>query len=92
MADQAGVKQGDRLISLGDVAINDSTFDASFRRSFGRSEGDTLRIKVLRGRDTLTLNGKIRLVDHTEEHLEADANASAKAARIRAGLFRGRGG
>ena len=38
------------------------------------------------------LNGKIRLVDHTEEHLEADAGASPKAARIRAGLFRGRGG
>ena len=92
VAAQAGVKQGDRLISLGDVAINDSTFNDAFRRSFGRSEGDTLRIKVLRGRDTLTLNGKIRLVDHTEEHLEADANASAKAARIRAGLFRGRGG
>jgi predicted metalloprotease with PDZ domain len=92
VAAQAGVKQGDRLISLGDVAINDSTFNDAFRRSFGRSEGDTLRIKVLRGRDTLTLNGKIRLVDHTEEHLESDANASPKAARIRAGLFRGRGG
>jgi predicted metalloprotease with PDZ domain len=91
VADQAGVKQGDRLIALGDVAINDSTFDAAFRRSFGRSEGDTLKIKVLRGRDTLNLNGKIRLVDHTEEHLEADANASPKAARVRAGLFRGRG-
>ena len=91
VAAQAGVKQGDRLISLGDVAINDSTFNDAFRRSFGRSEGDTLRIKVLRGRDTLTLNGKIRLVDHTEEHLESDANASPKAARIRAGLFRGRG-
>jgi predicted metalloprotease with PDZ domain len=92
VAAQAGVKQGDRLISLGDVAINDSTFNDAFRRSFGRSEGDTLRIKVLRGRDTLTLNGRIRLVDHTEEHLESDANASPKAARIRAGLFRGRGG
>ena len=92
VAAQAGVRQGDRLISLGDVAINDSTFNDAFRRSFGRSEGDTLRIKVLRGRDTLTLNGRIRLVDHTEEHLESDANASPKAARIRAGLFRGRGG
>jgi predicted metalloprotease with PDZ domain len=92
VAAQAGVKQGDRLISLGDVAINDSTFNDAFRRSFGRSEGDTLRIKVLRGRDTLTLNGRIRLVDHTEEHLAADAAASPKAARIRAGLFRGRGG
>jgi predicted metalloprotease with PDZ domain len=92
VASQAGVKQGDRLIALGGVAINDSTFNDAFRRSFGRNEGDTLAIKVLRGRDTLTLNGKIRLVDHTEEHLEADANASPKAARIRAGLFRGRGG
>jgi S1-C subfamily serine protease len=92
VASQAGVKQGDRLIALGGVAINDSTFNDAFRRSFGRKEGDTLAIKVLRGRDTLTLNGKIRLVDHTEEHLEADANASPKAARIRAGLFRGRGG
>jgi predicted metalloprotease with PDZ domain len=91
VADQAGVKQGDRLIALGDVAISDSTFDAAFRRSFGRSEGDTLKIKVLRGRDTLNLNGKIRLVDHTEEHLEADSTASPKASRIRAGLFRGRG-
>ena len=39
----------------------------------------------------MTLNGRIRLVDHTEEHLLADSTASPKAARIRAGLFRGRG-
>jgi S1-C subfamily serine protease len=91
VADQAGMKTGDHLLAMGDVAIGDSTFNDAFRRSFGRAEGDTLRFKVLRGRDTLTLNGKIRLGDHTEDRLVADSAASPKAARIRAGLFRGRG-
>jgi predicted metalloprotease with PDZ domain len=91
VADQAGMRPGDHLIAMGDVPIEDSTFNEAFRRSFGRAEGDTLRFKVLRGRDTLTLNGKVRLVDHTEDHLVADSAASPKAARIRAGLFRGRG-
>jgi predicted metalloprotease with PDZ domain len=91
VADQAGMRPGDRLLAMGDVAIEDSTFNDAFRRSFGRAEGDTLRFKVLRGSDTLTLVGKIRLVDHTEDRLVADSAASPKAARIRASLFRGRG-
>jgi predicted metalloprotease with PDZ domain len=91
VADQAGMRPGDRLLAMGDVAIEDSTFNDAFRRSFGRAEGDTLRFKVLRGSDTLTLVGRIRLVDHTEDRLVADSAASPKAARIRASLFRGRG-
>jgi predicted metalloprotease with PDZ domain len=91
VADQAGMRPGDRLIAMGDVALEDSTFNDAFRRSFGKAEGDTLRFKVLRGSDTLTLIGKVRLVNHAEDKLVADSAASPKAARIRASLFRGRG-
>ena len=90
VAQEAGVKAGDRLLSLGDVAILDPDFGKSFRARFGRSEGDSLPIKVLRGADTLTLHGTVRLVARVETKLVADPAASAKAVKVRNGILTGK--
>jgi predicted metalloprotease with PDZ domain len=89
VAEAAGVKVGDHLISLGDIDIVDPSFAQAFRKRFGKDEGDSLAIKVQRGADTLTLHGKVRLVERTETRLDVDAKASPKAVRIRSGIFRG---
>jgi predicted metalloprotease with PDZ domain len=89
VAQAAGVKAGDQLIALGDVAIMDPDFGTAFRSRFGKNEGDSLPIRVLRGTDTLTLHGVVRLVARVESKLAADPNASEKAKRVRSGLFTG---
>jgi predicted metalloprotease with PDZ domain len=89
VAQEAGVKAGDRLIALGDVAIMDPDFGTAFRARFGKNEGDSLAIRVLRGTDTLTLHGIVRLVARVESKLAADPNASEKAKRVRNGIFMG---
>jgi predicted metalloprotease with PDZ domain len=89
VAQEAGVKPGDHLIALGDVEIMDPDFGTAFRARFGKSEGDSLPIRVRRGADTLTLHGLVRLVSRVETRLEADPKAGAKAARVRTGIFTG---
>ncbi|HUQ14619.1 MAG TPA: PDZ domain-containing protein [Gemmatimonadales bacterium] len=89
VAQEAGVKPGDQLIGLGDVAIMDPDFGTAFRERFGKNEGDSLPIRVLRGTDTLTLHGVVRLVARVETKLAADPNASEKAKRVRNRIFMG---
>jgi hypothetical protein len=89
VAQEAGVQAGDRLIALGDVAIMDPDFGTAFRARFGKNEGDSLPIRVLRGADTLTLHGTVRLVARVETRLAVDPNASEKAKRVRHGIFAG---
>ena len=89
VAQEAGVKPGDQLLALGDVAIMDPDFGTAFRTRFGKNEGDSLPIRVLRGTDTLTLHGTVRLVARVETRLAADPNASEKAKRVRNGIFTG---
>jgi predicted metalloprotease with PDZ domain len=88
-AQEAGVEAGDRLISLGDLSVTDPDFGPAFRARFGQRDGAPLPIKVRRGTDTLTLNGKVRLAARVERRIEADPAANPKAVRIRTGILRG---
>jgi S1-C subfamily serine protease len=89
VAEAAGVRPGDQLLALGDVEVTDPDFGTAFRTRFGKNEGDSLPIRVRRGTDTLTLHGRVTLVARVERRLDIDPRASAKAARIRSGIFRG---
>jgi predicted metalloprotease with PDZ domain len=91
-ADEAGVKSGDVLLRLGGIAVTDSTFGEQFRARFGREDGQPLPIEVRRDGRDVALNGKVRLVARVETRLTVDSTASGKAARVRAGIFRGRTG
>jgi predicted metalloprotease with PDZ domain len=88
-ADEAGVKVGDQVLSLGDLPIGSPDFGPAFRARYGKEDGLALPIKVQRGGDTLTLNSRVRLVSRTQRMIEADASASPKAVRIRSGLLKG---
>jgi predicted metalloprotease with PDZ domain len=91
-AEAAGVRAGDRLLALGDLSVTDPDFGPAFRSRFGKEEGAPLPIKVQRGDDTLTLNGKVVLVARLRRRIEADPAASEKAVRIRDGILKGGSG
>jgi predicted metalloprotease with PDZ domain len=88
-AEVAGVRPGDRLLSIGDLSVTNPEFGPAFRARYGKDDGGPLPIKVRRGADTLTLNGKVVLVSRVEHRLEADPSATEKAVRIRNGIMRG---
>lgn len=90
-AEEAGVRTGDVLLALGDIAISDPDFGPRFRARFGNAEeGQPLPIQVRRDGQTVTLNGKIRLESRVENRLEVDPGAPAKAARVREGILTGK--
>ena len=88
-AEEAGVKSGDVLLALGDIAVTDPTFGQKFRDRFGKEDGQPLPIRVRRAGQEVTLNGKVRLVARLQSRLEMDSTASAKAVRVRDGIFKG---
>jgi predicted metalloprotease with PDZ domain len=88
-AQEAGVQTGDRLLALGDLSISDPNFGQAFRARFSKEEGAPLPIKVRRGSDTLTLNGKVRLNTRLELRIVADPSANAKAVSVRRGILAG---
>jgi predicted metalloprotease with PDZ domain len=88
-AEAAGVKSGDVLLALGDIPVTDPTFGQKFRERFGKEDGQVLPIRVRRDTQTVTLNGKVRLVARVEGRLAPDSSASAKAVRVRQGIFTG---
>jgi predicted metalloprotease with PDZ domain len=89
-AAEADVRAGDILLALGNIGIDNPDFGSAYRARFGKSEGDSLPIRVRRGTDTLTLAGRVRLGERLERRLEAVPGASAKAVRIREGILRGK--
>jgi predicted metalloprotease with PDZ domain len=88
-AEAAGVRAGDYLISLGGVSVTDPDFGQTFRTRFGKEEGVPLPIKVRRGADTVTLNGKVVLVSRVERRIDIDPAAAPRAVQIRNGILKG---
>jgi predicted metalloprotease with PDZ domain len=89
-AEEAGVKTGDVLLALGNLAVTDPGFAQAYRARFGKSEGDSLPIRVRRGNETLTLHGKVVLMMRLEHRIVSDSAASPKATRIRDGILTGK--
>ena len=88
-AAQAGVRPGDYLISVGDIPVEDQMFGAKMRAKYGASSpGAPLTIKVRRGGQEITLQGKLQFGpgDIVVDELPG---ASAKAVRIRNGILHG---
>jgi predicted metalloprotease with PDZ domain len=85
----AGLATGDRLVSIGDVAItNDSSFDA-FRARYNATSATTLPLVVKRAGQTLTLQLPVRLAPRVRTAVSGLPNASEKAIRIRTGILKG---
>jgi predicted metalloprotease with PDZ domain len=85
----AGVKTGDVLLEIGDMAVTDGTFGARFRSRFAKSEGQPVPIKVRRNAEVLTLSMKVQAAVRVETQLVWDSGASPKSVRIRHGIVTG---
>ncbi|HEY4306285.1 MAG TPA: PDZ domain-containing protein [Gemmatimonadaceae bacterium] len=88
-AGSAGVRAGDYLITVGDIVVTDQEFGARLRAKYGASApGSALPIKVRRGAETLTLDGKLQF-GPGDLVVEENPSASPKAVKIRAGILKG---
>ncbi len=88
-ADAAGLKSGDLLLALGDIAVTGEESFQKFRETYSTQGGAALPIRIRRGGTEQTLTGTVRLAANENVHLVADAAATPKAARIRSGLLHG---
>ena len=85
----AGVRAGDYLVSIGEIPV-DEQFGARFRAKYGRAaEGGALPLQIKREGQQLSLNSALRFATRTQSAVQLDTRASAKAARIRAGILHG---
>jgi predicted metalloprotease with PDZ domain len=85
---EGGMREGDLLVSVGDIAVTDVNFGARFRARYASATpGTTIPITVKRDTLTLTLTVPVRFTTRVSARLTPDAGATAKAKRIRAGIL-----
>ena len=88
-ASAAGLRSGDRIVSIGDVNItNDDSF-AAFRARYAGTTATTLPVSVQRGTQTFTLQLPVRLLPRVQTVVTPIPGASEKALRIRNGIMKG---
>jgi S1-C subfamily serine protease len=85
----AGVRVGDVMLKVGDVAVDDPNFGAKFRAQYlGKPTGSPLPLTVKRGNETITLRSTL-MYGPTAPRIAEDPAASARAVRLRNGILRG---
>jgi predicted metalloprotease with PDZ domain len=85
----AGARVGDRLVSIGDVAISrDDSFE-TFRTRYAGTTLTTLPLVIRRGSETITLQLPVRLSTRVQTRVLPIPNAQEKAVRIRHSILRG---
>ena len=88
-AEAAGVRPGDFLLAIGDLAVADQNFGVRFRaRRYANQAPLTLRVR--RGTQTLDLPSRVRYgVTGVQRRVVPDPGAPAKALRVREGILKG---
>jgi predicted metalloprotease with PDZ domain len=88
-ASAAGIRTGDRIVSLGDVTITgDDSFD-TFRHRYNATALTSLPVVIRRGTETISLQLPVRLFSRVVTVVTSIAGASEKAVRIRNGIMKG---
>jgi len=88
-AEAAGLRPGDYLDQVGDIAVRDPSFGEQFRTRYAKAGGTKIPVKIRRGGQTLDLQIDVRLAERTEQRIIIDPAASPKAVRIRNGILKG---
>ena len=89
-AGQAGVINGDYLVSVGDISVADPNFGVLFRPKFASAPaGSPVAIRVRRGGKPLTLAGRLQFATSVQMTIVEDPAASVRARAVRAGLLTG---
>jgi S1-C subfamily serine protease len=86
----AGVAIGDRLVAVGEVAVQDPGFGEVFRAVYAsRPAGSRFDIVVERAGQRLSLSAALEFAETTLSRIVADERATPKATRIRDGILTG---
>ena len=88
-AEAAGLRPGDYLDQVGDIAVRDPSFGEQFRTRYAKAGGTKIPVKIRRGGQALDLQIDVRLAERTEQRIIIDPAASPKAVRIRNGILKG---
>jgi predicted metalloprotease with PDZ domain len=88
-AEAAGVREGDYILAVGDIIVDDPNFGEQFRARYANQAGAAIPLRVRRGAETLTLQARVEFSIQVQRRVEEDPSASAKAIRIRNGILRG---
>jgi predicted metalloprotease with PDZ domain len=91
-AADGGILAGDILVSIAAITVTGLDFGVPFRARFSRpsgAESPTIPVVVRRGGHTITLRVPLRYTVRLARRLDADPQASPKAARIRHGILHG---
>ncbi len=91
-ADAAGVREGDYILAVGDIVVDDPNFGEQFRARYANQAGAAIPLRVRRGAETLTLQARVEFSVQVQRRVEEDPAASAKASRIRGAVLRGASG
>jgi predicted metalloprotease with PDZ domain len=90
MAAEAGMRVGDRLVSIGGIEVEDLMFGELYRSRFASTEtGTEISIVVERGGESVALSGFLRFEEQWAGRIEPDPGAGEKALRIRSGILGG---
>lgn len=87
-AEQAGVRPGDELVSIGDIPVSEG-FGPRFRARYSRAEGQSIPVRVRRDGAEVALTLTVRTEISTSERIIFDSAASTKARRVRRGIITG---
>lgn len=85
----SGIRVGDYIISIGDVAITDEESFGTLRERYAGTALTTLPLVVRRGTEIVTLALPVRLFSRTITRVSPIPGASEKAVRIRNGIMKG---
>jgi predicted metalloprotease with PDZ domain len=90
MAAEAGMRVGDRLVSIGGIEVEDLMFGDEFRRRYASAdEGTRVAVIVERAGETVELGGGLRFEEQWQGRVEPDPGAGEKASRVRSGILGG---
>jgi predicted metalloprotease with PDZ domain len=90
MAAEAGMRVGDRLVSIGGIEVEDLMFGELYRSRYASTEtGTEISIVVERGGESVALSGFLRFEEQWAGRIEPDPGAGEKALRIRSGILGG---
>lgn len=87
-AEEAGLREGDRLLRVGEVSADDLFWGERFRASYRDRAGERVRIVYVRAGDTRTAEVTLRTRTRYEHDLSPLDEIPEKARRIREGILK----
>ena len=86
----AGVREGDELVSIGEIDVSDAGFGARFRAKYAKAtEGTRIPVTVRRDGRLETVSAALSFAPRVTSRVELDPRPTTKSARIRRGILEG---